>query len=46
LAADAREKELMKDVPGWKEGSVYNSDRYRLCPKFELIKGKILIQIL
>ncbi|RPA79126.1 GRIM-19 [Ascobolus immersus RN42] len=28
LAADAREKELMKDVPGWKNGSVYNSDRY------------------
>lgn len=28
LAIDAREKELMKDVDGWKAGSVYNSDRY------------------
>jgi NADH dehydrogenase (ubiquinone) 1 alpha subcomplex subunit 13 len=28
FAAQAREKELMKDVKGWKEGSVYNSDRY------------------
>lgn len=28
FAAQAREKELMKDVEGWKGGSVYNSDRY------------------
>lgn len=27
LAAAAHEKELMKDVKGWKFGSVYNSDR-------------------
>ena len=29
-AAEAREKELMKDVKGWKFGSVYHSDRYVL----------------
>ena len=29
-AAEAREKELMKDVKGWKFGSVYHSDRYTL----------------
>ncbi|KAI5842445.1 GRIM-19 [Morchella snyderi] len=28
MAADARERELMKDVKGWKYGSVYNSDRF------------------
>ncbi|EJD01590.1 GRIM-19 [Fomitiporia mediterranea MF3/22] len=29
-AALAREKEIMKDVPGWEPGkSVYNNDRYR-----------------
>ncbi|KAI5789865.1 GRIM-19 [Pyronema domesticum] len=28
FAAQAREKELMKDVEGWKGGSVYNSDRF------------------
>lgn len=30
FAAEAREKELMKDVKGWEFGSVYNSKRYVL----------------
>lgn len=29
-AADEREKVLMKDVKGWKMGSVYHSDRFVL----------------
>ena len=32
LAADARERELMKDVKGWEFGSVYTADRY-VCPR-------------
>lgn len=30
FAAEARERELMKDVKGWEFGSVYNSKRYVL----------------
>lgn len=27
FAAEAREREIMKDVKGWKYGSVYNTER-------------------
>lgn len=38
IAAEARERELMKDVKGWKFGSVYNTERcVLLSPGFKPI---------
>lgn len=43
MAAEARERELMKDIKGWKIGSVYNSERY----VYHLARGgtRLMVQV-